>query len=275
MRSAGLSASRDLQVRVHTRTVAGVGVVELQADPAVRTPGARGLALIATGPHVDTVADRFETLVARLLDVAAVELSLRRLAAEIARTTRQVNALEHAVLFLNLADDPSIERLLTPRAALTTAEYLAYERDMHVLVVLTDITNYCEALREVSAAREEIPGRRGYPGYMYTDLASLFERAGRIRGRAGSVTQLMVLSMPDDDITHPVPDLTGYITEGQIVLSRELDRPRHRTADRRTAIAVPADERRHRRRPHPGGSPGRRRPGLRLLPPAAAGNCAA
>ena len=128
------------------------------------------------------------------------------------------------MLFLNLADDPTIERLLTPRAALTIAEYLAFERGLHVLVILTDITNYCEALRELSAAREEIPGRRGYPGYMYTDLASLFERAGRIRGRPGSVTQLMILSMPDDDITHPIPDLTGYITEGQIVLSRELDR---------------------------------------------------
>lgn len=133
-------------------------------------------------------------------------------------------ALERTVLFLNLADDPSIERLLTPRAALTAAEYLAFERDRHVLVILTDVTTYCEALRETAAAREELPGRRGYPGYLYTDLASLFERAGRVRGRPGSVTQLMILSMPDDDITHPVPDLTGYITEGQIVLSRELDR---------------------------------------------------
>jgi V/A-type H+-transporting ATPase subunit B len=133
-------------------------------------------------------------------------------------------ALERSVLFLNLAADPSVERLLTPRAALTAAEYLAWEEGRDVLVILADITNYCEALREVSAAREEIPGRRGYPGHMYTDLASLFERAGRVRGRAGSVTQLMILSMPDDDITHPIPDLTGYITEGQIVLSRELDR---------------------------------------------------
>ncbi len=133
-------------------------------------------------------------------------------------------ALERTVLFLNLAQDPAVERLLTPRAALTVAEYLAFERGLHVLVILTDVTSYCEALRELSAAREEIPGRRGYPGYMYTDLASLFERAGRIRGLDGSVTQLMILSMPDDDITHPIPDLTGYITEGQIVLSRELDR---------------------------------------------------
>jgi V/A-type H+/Na+-transporting ATPase subunit B len=133
-------------------------------------------------------------------------------------------ALERTVLFLNVAEDPAVERLLTPRAALTVAEHLAFEQGRHVLVILTDITSYCEALRELSAAREEIPGRRGYPGYMYTDLASLFERAGRIRGLPGSVTQLMILSMPDDDITHPIPDLTGYITEGQIVLSRELER---------------------------------------------------
>jgi V/A-type H+-transporting ATPase subunit B len=133
-------------------------------------------------------------------------------------------ALERTVLFLNVAEDPAVERLVTPRAALTVAEHLAFERGLHVLVILTDITSYCEALRELSAAREEIPGRRGYPGHMYTDLASLFERAGRIRGLPGSVTQLMILSMPDDDITHPIPDLTGYITEGQIVLSRELER---------------------------------------------------
>ena len=136
----------------------------------------------------------------------------------------ETGALEYAVLFLNLAEDPAIERLLTPRAALTVAEHLGFEEGMHVLVILTDVTNYCEALREIAAAREEIPGRRGYPGYMYTDLASLFERAGRLRGRPGSVTQLLILSMPDDDITHPIPDLTGYITEGQIVLSRPLDR---------------------------------------------------
>jgi V/A-type H+-transporting ATPase subunit B len=133
-------------------------------------------------------------------------------------------ALERTVLFLNLAGDPAVERLLTPRAALTAAEYLAWEEGRHVLVVMTDVTNYCEALREIAAAREEIPGRRGYPGYMYSDLASLFERAGRIRGRKGSITQLMILSMPDDDMSHPIPDLTGYITEGQIVLSRDLDR---------------------------------------------------
>jgi len=133
-------------------------------------------------------------------------------------------ALERSVVFLNRADEPAAERLICPRAALTAAEYLAFELDLHVLVVLVDMTNYCEALREAAAARDEIPGRRGYPGYMYSDLASLFERAGRIHGRRGTVTQLPVLSMPDDDVTHPIPDITGYITEGQIVLSRELDR---------------------------------------------------
>jgi len=133
-------------------------------------------------------------------------------------------ALERTVLFLNLADDPTIERLLTPRVALTTAEYLAFRHDRHVLVIITDMTNYAEALREVSTAREEVPGRRGYPGYLYTDLASIYERAGRIKDKQGSITQLIILTMPDDDITHPIPDLTGYITEGQIVLSRELHR---------------------------------------------------
>jgi V/A-type H+/Na+-transporting ATPase subunit B len=132
--------------------------------------------------------------------------------------------MDRTVLFINRADDPSIERILTPRAALTAAEYLAFHHHRHVLVILTDITNYCEALREVSAASEEVPGRRGYPGYMYSDLASLYERAGRVHGNPGSVTQLTILSMPDDDITHPIPDLTGYITEGQIVLSRDLHR---------------------------------------------------
>ena len=133
-------------------------------------------------------------------------------------------ALERTALFLNLSSDPSMERILTPRLALTTAEFLAFEREQHVLVILTDMTNYCEALREISAAREEVPGRRGYPGYMYTDLASIYERAGKIKGRKGSVTQIPILTMPADDITHPIPDLTGYITEGQIVLSRELHR---------------------------------------------------
>jgi len=128
------------------------------------------------------------------------------------------------VAFINKANDPAIERVFTPRCALTVAEYLAYEMDYQVLVILTDMTSYCEALRQVSSAREEIPGRRGYPGYMYTDLSTIYERAGRIRGRKGSVTQMPMLTMPDDDITHPIPDLTGYITEGQIVLSRSLHR---------------------------------------------------
>lgn len=135
---------------------------------------------------------------------------------------RSSAAANRTVMFVNRADDPTIERLLTPRAALTTAEYLAYTCGYHVLVIMTDMTNYCDALREVAAASEEVPGRRGYPGYMYSDLATLYERAGRIRGNAGSVTQLVILTMPDDDITHPIPDLTGYITEGQIVLSRDL-----------------------------------------------------
>jgi len=133
-------------------------------------------------------------------------------------------ALERSVLYLNQAQDPTIERLLTPRAALACAEHLAFVHGLHVLVVLADMTNYCEALREVAAAREEVPGRRGYPGYMYTDLASLYERAGVVKDKPGSVTQLPILTMPDDDITHPIPDLTGYITEGQVVLSRELHR---------------------------------------------------
>ena len=136
----------------------------------------------------------------------------------------KTGAMERIVAFMNLADDPAIERLITPKMALTTAEYLAFEEDMHVLVILTDMTNYCEALREISASREEVPGRRGYPGYMYTDLAMSYERAGRISSKNGSITQMQILSMPDDDITHPIPDLTGYITEGQFVLSRELHR---------------------------------------------------
>ncbi len=133
-------------------------------------------------------------------------------------------ALDRVVLFLNLADDPAIERILTPRLALTAAEYLAYECDMHLLVILTDMTNYAESLREIGAAREEVPGRRGFPGYLYSDLASIYERAGRIKGRKGSITQMPILSMPNDDMTHPVPDLSGYITEGQIILDRGLHR---------------------------------------------------
>jgi len=137
---------------------------------------------------------------------------------------RETGALDRTVLFINLANDPAVERISTPRMALTAAEYLAFEKDMHVLVILTDITNYADALREVSAARKEVPGRRGYPGYMYTDLAQMYERAGRQRGKNGSITMIPILSMPEDDITHPIPDLTGYITEGQIILSRELYR---------------------------------------------------
>ncbi len=135
---------------------------------------------------------------------------------------KKTGAISRTVLFTNLANDPAIERIATPKMALTAAEYLAYELGMHVLVIITDITNYCEALREVSAARKEVPGRRGYPGYLYTDLASMYERAGRIRGKSGSITQIPILTMPEDDKTHPIPDLTGYITEGQIILSREL-----------------------------------------------------
>ena len=134
----------------------------------------------------------------------------------------KTGAIDRAVLFINLADDPAIERIATPRMALTCAEYLAFEMDMHVLVILTDMTNYAEALRETSAARKEVPGRRGYPGYLYTDLSTIYERAGRIKGRKGSITQIPILTMPEDDITHPIPDLTGYITEGQIILSRDL-----------------------------------------------------
>jgi len=137
---------------------------------------------------------------------------------------KETGAIDRTVLFINLANDPAIERISTPRMALTAAEYLAFDKGMHVLVILTDITNYADALREVSAARKEVPGRRGYPGYMYTDLASIYERAGRQKGKTGSITLIPILSMPEDDKTHPIPDLTGYITEGQIILSRELFR---------------------------------------------------
>ncbi|MCS7146397.1 MAG: V-type ATP synthase subunit B [Nitrososphaerota archaeon] len=140
------------------------------------------------------------------------------------RSLEESGAMSRSALFLNLADDPAVERIITPRVALTLAEFLAFERDYNVLVIVTDMTNYCEALREISAAREEVPGRKGYPGYMYSDLASIYERAGRIKGRKGTITQMPILTMPSDDITHPIPDLTGYITEGQIVLSRDLHR---------------------------------------------------
>lgn len=137
---------------------------------------------------------------------------------------RKTGAIERAVMFINIANDPAVERISTPKMALTAAEYLAFEKGMHVLVIMTDITNYCEALREVSAARKEVPGRRGYPGYLYTDLATMYERAGRIRGCEGSITQIPILTMPEDDKTHPIPDLTGYITEGQIIFGRELNK---------------------------------------------------
>lgn len=137
---------------------------------------------------------------------------------------RETGAIDRSVMFINLANDPPVERIATPRMALTAAEYLAFEKNMHVLVILTDITNYADALREISAARKEVPGRRGYPGYMYTDLASLYERAGRQKGKNGSITLIPILTMPEDDKTHPIPDLTGYITEGQIILSRDLYR---------------------------------------------------
>ena len=138
------------------------------------------------------------------------------------RDFKKTGAIERTILFTNLANDPAIERVATPKMALTAAEYLAYELGMHVLVIITDLTNYCEALREISAARKDVPGRRGYPGYLYTDLAAMYERAGRIKGKKGSITQIPILTMPEDDKTHPIPDLTGYITEGQIILSREL-----------------------------------------------------
>jgi len=137
-------------------------------------------------------------------------------------TFEESGVLSKVVMFQSLADAPSIERIITPRCALTAAEYLAFEKDMHVLVVLTDMTNYCEALREISTTRGEVPGRKGYPGYLYSDLAELYERAGKIKGSQGSITQIPILTMPNDDISHPIPDLTGYITEGQIVLDREL-----------------------------------------------------
>lgn len=177
-------------------------------------------AQIATQAKVLSTDDSY----ARFAVVFAALGITHREAAFFIRHFETSGTLDRTVLFLNLADDPTVERLLTPRAALTTAEYLAFQHHLHVLVIITDMTNYCEALREVATAREEVPGRRGYPGYMYTDLATIYERAGRIKDQPGSITQLVILSMPDDDITHPIPDLTGYITEGQIVLSRDLHR---------------------------------------------------
>jgi V/A-type H+-transporting ATPase subunit B len=182
-------------------------------------PAADLAARIATGARVPGDADGEDFV------VVFAALGATRLEAEFYRSALgAADRGDNMVVFLNLAEDPAIDRLQTPRLALTAAEYLAWELGRHVLVILTDLTNYCEAMREISAARQELPGRRGYPGGMYSDLASLFERAGQIRGRPGSITQLIVLTMPDDDISHPIPDLTGYITEGQIVLSRDLDR---------------------------------------------------
>ena len=194
-------------------------LVRGQKLPVFSAPGLPALDLAATiveharAPHGEPFAVVF----------AAIGITARETDAFLDRFRRS-GALERSVLYLNQAEDPTMERLLAPRAALACAEQLAYVHGLHVLVVMADVTHYCEALREVAAAREEVPGRRGYPGYMYTDLASLFERAGIIAGAAGSVTQLPILTMPDGDITHPIPDLTGYITEGQIVLSRDLHR---------------------------------------------------
>ena len=153
---------------------------------------------------------------------------------------RETGALDRTVLFVNLANDPAVEQCATPRMALTAAEYLAFEKDMHVLVILTDITNYADALREISAARKEVPGRRGYPGYMYTDLAQMYERAGRQKGKEGSITMIPILTMPEDDKTHPILTLPDT-SQGQIILSRELYRERYQSADRCTAVSVPSE----------------------------------
>jgi V/A-type H+-transporting ATPase subunit B len=182
---------------------------------------ARQAAVLARSAQADKVGEKIEGEFA----VVFAAMGITFADADFFMTEfRNTAAIERAVLFLNLADDPAVERIATPRVALTAAEYLAYTCDMHVLVVLTDMTYYCEALREVSAARKEVPGRRGYPGYLYTDLATIYERAGRIKGAKGSITQVPILTMPDDDKTHPIPDLTGYITEGQIILDRSLNR---------------------------------------------------
>eukprot|EP00808_Paulinella_micropora_P031645 g73354.t1 len=175
----------------------------------------RQASLVATKSTVDESAESFAIVFAAM--------GINRATARFFQTDFAQNGrMENVALFLNLANDPTIERIITPRLALTTAEYLAYEREMHVLVLLTDMSSYADALREVSAAREEVPGRRGYPGYMYTDLSTIYERAGRVHGKNGSITQIPILTMPNDDITHPIPDLTGYITEGQIYIDRQL-----------------------------------------------------
>ncbi len=195
-------------------------LVRGQKLPVFSGAGLPGNEIAAQVLRQSRVTGESETFV---IVFAAIGITQREAAFFLGEFER-TGARSRTVTFLNLADDPTIERLLTPRCALTAAEYLAFERGYEVLVLMTDMTSYCEALREIGTAREEIPGRRGYPGYMYTDLASLYERAGRIRNQRGSVTLLPILSMPDDDITHPIPDLTGYITEGQVVLSRQLHR---------------------------------------------------
>ena len=174
------------------------------------------------------------------------------------RTFEESGVANHVAMFLNLANDPVVERLITPKVALTAAEYLAFEKNMHILVILTDMTSFAEAMREVSSSKGEIPSRKGYPGYLYSELATLYERAGIVEGVNGSVTQLPILTMPNDDITHPIPDLTGYITEGQIV----LDRPLHGQSiyPQRSSVPVPADERRYRKRIYPGRPPGPGKP---------------
>ena len=187
------------------------------------------------------------------------------------RNFEDSGVLARVAMFLSLADAPSVERLLTPRAALTLAEHLAFDCGQHVLVLLTDMTNYCESLREVGTARGEIPGRKGYPGYLYSDLASLYERAGRIEGSAGSITQMAILTMPSDDISHPVPDLTGYITEGQIVLDRDLFQRGIYPPIAVPAEPVAADEGRRRQGLHARGPSDARQPALRLLRPRQAG----
>jgi V/A-type H+-transporting ATPase subunit B len=180
-------------------------------------------------PHnlIATQVARQATIVGEEMSFAVIFVAMgikHDEAAFFKRSFEESGALKNSAIFLNLADDPPVERIITPRSALTLAEFLAFEQDMHVLVILTDMTNYAEAVREISAAREEVPSRKGYPGYLYSDFSSIYERAGRIRGRKGSITQMPVLTMPNDDITHPIPDLTGYITEGQLVVDRDLHR---------------------------------------------------
>ena len=178
---------------------------------------------------------------------------------------KRTGAIDRTVLFTNLANDPAVERIATPRMALTAAEYLAFDKDMHVLVILTDITNYAEALREVSAAKKEVPGRRGYPGYLYTNLATIYERAGRQLGKKGSITMIPILTMPEDDKTHPIPDLTGYITEGQIILSRDLYRKGVLPPVDVLPSLCPSEGQGHRPRADPGGPRRHHEPALRRL----------